>query len=232
MFFGDFKRQVYALDAATGKLLWKMTLETHPRAVLTGAPALYKGLLYVPISSWEETAGGVGSYGCCTARGGLAALDAKNGRLIWKTYAIEQEPHPTVKNSAGTQMYGPAGAAVWSAPTIDAKRAVVYIGTGDTYTDVKDDGSDAIMALDLASGKVKWKNQVTQNDSFLMGCNRRARPGRNSRPWGIADRCAAGQPNALSLITASAPGAIRSWCFMVIILMIFRNFAPRRRIRI
>jgi len=69
-------------------------------------------------------------------------------------------------------MYGPAGAAVWSAPTIDAKRRQVYVGTGDTYTDVKENGSDAIMALDLASGKVKWRNQVTENDSFLMGCNR------------------------------------------------------------
>ncbi len=176
MFFGDFKRQVYALDAASGKLQWKMILEAHPRGTLTGAPVLYKGLLYVPISSWEETAGGAGTYGCCTARGGLAALDAKDGRLMWKTYAIAQEPQPTIKNSAGTQMYGPAGAAVWSAPTIDAKRAVVYIGTGDTYTDVKENGSDAIIALDLATGKVKWRNQVTENDSFLMGCSRSGTP--------------------------------------------------------
>lgn len=172
MYFGDFQRNVYALDAASGKLQWKMNIEKHPRSVLTGAPVLYQGLLYVPLSSWEETAGGVGSYGCCTARGGLAALDAKDGRLVWKTYAIEQEPQPTVKNAAGTQMYGPAGAAVWSAPTIDAKRRLVYIGTGDTYTDVKENASDAIIAFDLASGKVKWRNQVTENDSFLMGCNR------------------------------------------------------------
>ncbi len=172
MYFGDFQRNVYALDAASGKLQWKMNVEKHPRSVLTGAPVLYQGLLYVPLSSWEETAGGAGSYGCCTARGGLAALDAKDGRLVWKTYAIEQEPQPTVKNAAGTQMYGPAGAAVWSAPTIDAKRRLVYIGTGDTYTDVKENASDAIIALDLASGKVKWRNQVTENDSFLMGCNR------------------------------------------------------------
>jgi polyvinyl alcohol dehydrogenase (cytochrome) len=172
MYFGDFQRNVYALDAASGKLQWKMNIEKHPRSVLTGAPVLYQGLLYVPLSSWEETAGGVGSYSCCTARGGLAALDARDGRLVWKTYAIEQEPQPTVKNAAGTQMYGPAGAAVWSAPTIDAKRRVVYIGTGDTYTDVRENGSDAVMALDLASGKIKWRNQVTENDSFLMGCNR------------------------------------------------------------
>src|SRR5882757_9151322 len=73
MFFGDFQRNVYALDAASGKLQWKMNVEQHPRGVLTGAPVLYKGLLYVPISSWEETAGGIGSYACCSARGGLAA---------------------------------------------------------------------------------------------------------------------------------------------------------------
>jgi polyvinyl alcohol dehydrogenase (cytochrome) len=172
MFFGDFQRNEYALDAATGKLQWKVKLETHVRGTLTGAPALYKNLLYVPISSWEETAGGIGSYECCTARGALAALNAKDGRLVWKTYTIEQAPQPTVKNSAGTQMYGPAGGAVWSAPTIDEKRRSLYIGTGDSYTDVKENGSDAIIALDLATGKVKWRNQVTENDSFLIGCYR------------------------------------------------------------
>ncbi len=172
MFFGDFQRNVYAVDALSGALQWKVEVEDHPRGVLTGGMVFYKGTLYVPLSSWEETAGGVGSYACCTARGGLAALDAKNGRVVWKTYAIEQAPQPTIKNSAGTQMYGPAGAAVWSAPTVDAKRHVIYIGTGDSYTDIKENGSDAIIAIDLATGAVKWRNQVTESDSFLMGCNR------------------------------------------------------------
>jgi polyvinyl alcohol dehydrogenase (cytochrome) len=170
VYFGDFQRSVYALDALSGKQVWRVNVESHPRGVLTGAPALYKDQLYVPLSSWEETAGGIGSYACCTARGGLAALNARTGQLVWKTYAIGQTPAPTVKNIAGTQMYGPAGAAVWSAPTIDARRNAVYIGTGDSYTDVIEDGSDAIMALDLATGAVKWRNQVTENDSFLMGC--------------------------------------------------------------
>jgi polyvinyl alcohol dehydrogenase (cytochrome) len=170
VYFGDFQRNVYALDAASGKLAWKANVEQHPRSVLTGAPVIYKDVLFVPLSSWEETAGGVGSYACCTARGGLVALNARTGRVIWKTYAIAQAPAPTVKNIAGTQMYGPAGAAVWSAPTIDSKRHVVYIATGDSYTDVVENGSDAIIALDLTTGEVKWRNQVTENDSFLMGC--------------------------------------------------------------
>jgi polyvinyl alcohol dehydrogenase (cytochrome) len=172
-YFGDFQRNVYALDAASGKLLWKVNVEKHPRGVLTGAPVLHDGRLYVPLSSWEEAAGGVGVYGCCTARGGVAALNARTGKLIWKTYAIEQEPAPNGKNSSGVQMYGPAGAAVWSSPTIDAKRGVLYVGTGDSYTDVKEGSSDSIIAMDLATGKIRWKNQVTENDSFLMGCGPR-----------------------------------------------------------
>jgi polyvinyl alcohol dehydrogenase (cytochrome) len=170
VYFGDFQREVYALDALSGRVVWKVNVENHPRSVLTGAPVLYKDVLYVPLSSWEETAGGVGSYACCTARGGLLALNAKNGQTLWKTYAITQSPAPTVKNIAGTQMYGPAGGAVWSAPTIDARRQTIYMATGDSYTDVAEDGSDAIIALDLATGAVKWRNQVTENDSFLMGC--------------------------------------------------------------
>jgi polyvinyl alcohol dehydrogenase (cytochrome) len=170
LYFGDFQRDVYALDAASGKLVWRVNVETHPRGVLTGTPALYKDVLYVPLSSWEETAGDVGAYECCTARGGLVALNARSGQILWKTYAIAQAPAPTVRNTAGTQMYGPAGAAVWSTPTIDSKRHLVYIATGDSYTDVVENGSDAVIALDLASGEVKWRNQVTENDSFLMGC--------------------------------------------------------------
>ena len=67
-------------------------------------------------------------------------------------------------------MYGPAGGAIWSAPTIDVKRGAVYVGTGNSYTDVETAHSDAIMAFDLATGKVRWTNQATAKDNFLVGC--------------------------------------------------------------
>jgi polyvinyl alcohol dehydrogenase (cytochrome) len=67
-------------------------------------------------------------------------------------------------------MYGPAGAAVWSAPTIDAKRRRLYFATGNSYTDVKEEGSDAIVAVDLESGRVIWRRQVTERDNDLSGC--------------------------------------------------------------
>jgi polyvinyl alcohol dehydrogenase (cytochrome) len=99
-----------------------------------------------------------------------AALDAVSGRLIWQTYPIPEPPQPYRKNTAGTQSYGPAGAAIWSAPTIDAKRGVLHAGTGNSYTDVETTGPDSIIAIELRTGKVRWSNQVLAKDNFIMNC--------------------------------------------------------------
>ncbi len=177
LFLGDRNRDVQALDAMTGKPLWKTNVETHPRAVLTGSPVYYGDTLYVPTSSGEEVTASVADYSCCTFIGAVAALDAKTGRLKWKTPMIEGN-RPTRKNAAGTQMYGPAGAAIWSQPTVDPKRGSIYVATGDSYTEIDAPRSDAIVALDMATGKIKWHAQVTPNDNFLVGCNP-ARPAIN-----------------------------------------------------
>jgi polyvinyl alcohol dehydrogenase (cytochrome) len=169
-YFGDFSANVYAVDAASGALLWKTRVDPHPRSVLTGAPTLFKDRLYVPVSSWEEGVASVAHYSCCTFRGSVAALDVATGRVVWTAFAIEQAPAPTRQNSAGTQMYGPAGAAVWSAPTIDAKRNRIYFATGNSYTDVVEGGSDAVIAADLASGAIIWRRQLMQGDNDLSGC--------------------------------------------------------------
>jgi polyvinyl alcohol dehydrogenase (cytochrome) len=73
-------------------------------------------------------------------------------------------------SSAGVQKYGPAGAAVWSAPTLDLKRRVVYVGTGNSYTDTEVNTTNAILAIDMETGSLKWSSQVTQRDSFIVGC--------------------------------------------------------------
>jgi polyvinyl alcohol dehydrogenase (cytochrome) len=124
----------------------------------------------VPVSSYEEPVAAQASYSCCTFRGSVVALDAATGKLRWKVFAIDRPPVPTIRNSAGTQMYGPAGAAVWSAPTIDARRQRLYFATGNSYTDVKEGGSDAVVAVDLATGRTIWQRQVTENDNDISGC--------------------------------------------------------------
>ena len=170
-FYGDQAKVEHAVDAADGKPIWASgPLETNPLGILTGSPVVFGGRVYQPVSSAEEITAAAATYPCCMFRGAVAALDAATGKLAWKTPMISQPPAPTRKNAAGTQIFGPAGAAIWSSPTVDAKRGLLYVATGDSYTDVKEDGSDSVVALDLASGHVKWRTQVTADDNYMSGC--------------------------------------------------------------
>jgi polyvinyl alcohol dehydrogenase (cytochrome) len=169
-YFGDDKAVVYAVNADDGKPLWQTKVDDHPVARVTGSPILYKGQLYVPVSSIEEVSGRDPKYECCKFRGSVAVLNASTGKLLWKTHTITDPPTPFRKNSVGTQMYGPAGAAVWSAPTLDLKRKMVYAGTGNSYTDVEQNTANAIFAIDMETGSLKWSVQATPKDNFLVGC--------------------------------------------------------------
>ena len=171
LFFGDIDANVYAIDAATGDELWKHEAESHPGARITGAPVLHDGRLYVTVSSVEESLASNPGYDCCTFRGSVLALDVANGNELWKTYVIPETPVSTGTASDGGQKFGPAGAAIWSAPTIDAGRGLIYVATGNAYTEPAAETSGAIMALDLASGDIRWSNQITPGDAFIMGCN-------------------------------------------------------------
>jgi polyvinyl alcohol dehydrogenase (cytochrome) len=170
LYFGDEKSNVQALDASTGKLLWKTKIEEHLLSRITGSPVLYRDRIYVPVSSFEETAGRDAKYECCKFRGSIVALNAYTGKVLWKSFTVQEEPRPFKKNSSGTQMYGPAGGAIWSAPTLDLKRKLIYVGSGNSYTDAPTTHSDAIIAMDMDTGKIKWANQVTPKDNFLVGC--------------------------------------------------------------
>lgn len=169
-FAGDRAGNVYALDAGTGALLWKTKVDRFPLARVTGSPAFYNGRLYVPVASGEEGAGSAINDECCKFRGSVVALDAATGQQIWKTYTIAEEPHPTKKNKAGTQLYGPSGAPIWSSPTIDTKNNRIYVTTGDNYSDPPTRTSDAFLALDLATGKLLWSRQMTSNDAYVVAC--------------------------------------------------------------
>lgn len=170
VYFGDTNAHAYALDAATGEKLWVRKVEDHPLSRVTGAPTLYKDRLYVPTASYEEAQGANPDYECCTFRGSLSALDARTGAMLWKTYTIAAEPKPRGKSSSGATLWGPSGAAIWSSPTIDEKRGVVYASTGNTYSEPAQPNSDAVVAFDLVTGRIKWSRQATPNDTFLSGC--------------------------------------------------------------
>ena len=163
-YFGDVRSTVHAVDASTGAPLWKIKVEDHPSSRITGAPAFYDGRLYVPVSSIEEASAMMPSYACCKFRGSIVALDGATGKQLWKSYSVLDPPAPQEKG------FGPAGAAIWSAPTIDTKNKVLYTATGNSYTGVSINTSDAILAMDLATGKLLWSAQVQAKDNFTMGC--------------------------------------------------------------
>lgn len=173
VYFGDTKANVYAVNALTGEQLWTATAESHFAARIAGAPKLYDGRLYVPVSSWEEMSASSPGYPCCTFRGSVAAFDADTGRQIWKTYTISKRPKRTRKNSQGTQLWAPAGGAVWNTPAVDIRRNAIYFGTGDSYTDPAGKTTDALMALDMNAGKVLWRFQDTRKDAWIVGCDQK-----------------------------------------------------------
>ena len=154
--FGDTKANAYAIDAATGALLWKAKLDEHPFARVTGSPAMHSDRIYFPLSSAEEVPAANPKYPCCSFRGSVVALEAATGKQAWKSYTIPEPPG--------------SGGAIWLTPTIDAKRNVLYVGTGNAYQDPESPFTDAVIAFDLATGARKWHRQMTPNDRWNMAC--------------------------------------------------------------
>ena len=175
VFFGDVRANVYAIDAETAALIWTKNADAHPVARITGAPAFHNGRLFVPVSSIEEAMGGNPAYPCCSFRGSVIAYDAATGEQHWQSFTISEAAVPMRKTSTGTQLWGPAGAAVWSAPTIDPQRGRIYISTSNGYTYPAVNTTDAVMALDLATGKRLWTRQLTPNDAYVIGCGPNAK---------------------------------------------------------
>jgi len=158
-FFGDDGGNVYALDAQKGTLLWRVQVDTHPLARITATPTAYQNRLYVAVSSGEEAKAASPDYPCCTFRGSVVALDMATGHVLWKTYTITDAAQPTGTNAAGLQGFGPAGAAISTAPTVDTKRNAVYVGTGNSFGGARARMADAVVALDLIDGSVRWIEQ-------------------------------------------------------------------------
>jgi polyvinyl alcohol dehydrogenase (cytochrome) len=168
-YFSDQQGYVYAVDAATGRLLWSRKVDDHPLVRLTGSPTVYGGRVYVPTSSYEE-GGKPPGYGCCTFRGGVVALDARTGDVVWKVHTIRDAPTLMRTYADGTEVWGPAGGAIWSAPTIDAKRRAIYVGVGNTYSGAPQPTTDAVLALDLDTGRLRWARQMNPGPHDVFGC--------------------------------------------------------------
>lgn len=168
-FFADQSGYVYAVDASTGRLQWMRQVDEHPLVRLTGSPVLHAGRLYVPTSSYEE-GGKPPGYACCTFRGSLVALDAKTGAVVWQSHTIPDSPILLRVYADGTELWGPSGGAIWSAPTIDPRRGAIYVGVGNTYSGAPQKTTDAILAFDLKTGAIRWVRQMNPGERDVFGC--------------------------------------------------------------
>ncbi|HEX4461048.1 MAG TPA: PQQ-binding-like beta-propeller repeat protein, partial [Polyangia bacterium] len=199
---GQTGSSVYAIDRATGTLVWKTVVETHPLSVITQSPVVYKGRIYVGVSSLEEAAARL-LYPCCTFRGSMVALDLHSGQILWKTY--------TVPDNFG-QPTGYAGGAVWgSSPPIDEKRNVVYIATGNDYhlpnaldrclkahagdpqaqqsqcygpLDSPTNYAFSVLALDLDTGAIRWAQKLQNYGAWTLACDPKFAPWLPANPAG------------------------------------------------
>ncbi len=163
-----------SLNKNTGALLWQTKIEDHPWSIITQSAVAFGDLIYVGVASQEELADGIIPGYVASFRGSLVALDKHTGAIVWKTYM--------------TPGNGYTGCAIWgSTPVIDPKRGSVYVTTGNNYT-VPDDvlacvaaggGSscnnpdnhfDAIVAMDLNTGAIKWATSVLPFDAWTTAC--------------------------------------------------------------
>jgi len=169
--FGDADAQLHAIDAQTGKGLWVLKLDPHRSAIMTGSPVYHDGFVYAPASSLEVAQAVKPWYNCCTFRGSVSKVDVRTGERVWQYFTIPDAPAFTGRSLFGVRQYGPSGAPVWSAPTIDVKRNRLYVGTGQNYSSPADHNSDAIHAIDMTTGERIWRTQFLAEDSWNAACN-------------------------------------------------------------
>ena len=168
--FGDRAANVYALDAETGEPLWSRSVDPHPNAAITGSITAYEGRLFVPLSSNDDVNAMDPKHPCCTHTGAVVALDASSGGILWRTATILEEPRITGRTSVGTAIWGPSGASIWNTPTIDEKRGLLFVGTGNNHSRPATATSDAILALELTTGRIAWIYQAQAEDAWNAAC--------------------------------------------------------------
>jgi polyvinyl alcohol dehydrogenase (cytochrome) len=158
--FGDQAGYVDALNAATGALDWRIRPNTtSPEVAIFGSatPVVLGKTTYVAIgiSSNEEGVPLSKSHPRFTSRGSVVLLNPVNGNVVWQTYTI----------SDAQAAAGASGATIWSTPTYDQRTGVLYVTTGNNFSSPATPTSDAILALDAATGRILWDTQATPNDT-------------------------------------------------------------------
>jgi alcohol dehydrogenase (cytochrome c) len=152
---------VVALNAETGKEVWaKQVTPPDLGAAMTLAPLALKGKIIVGTSG--------GEYG---ARGRIIALDAKTGDKVWETFTIPA-PDEAGGDTWPKGAYKTGGGAAWLTGTYDADTDTLFWGVGNPgpwFAKLRPGDNlytDSVIALDPATGHIKWYFQYTPHDTW------------------------------------------------------------------
>lgn len=177
---GDQQGNLVAIEAATGKIAWKADPRHDKTVPLSGTPLFAGDRVIVPISAIDVGNAMRATFECCKGHGAVALVDARDGKVLWTWHTMETAGPLGRKNSQGVEMFGPSGAPIWSSPSVDVKAGVVYASTGENTSPPATRTSDALVAIDLATGKEKWVFQALANDVWNMACPIGTAPGQRA----------------------------------------------------
>jgi PQQ-dependent dehydrogenase (methanol/ethanol family) len=177
IFFNTLDMQTIALDAATGKELWRTRLGNFDHGeTMTMAPLVVKGKVLVGNSGGE-----------LGVRGWLTALDANSGRIAWRAYSTGPDKDvligpnfkPYYKKDQGKDLgvsswpanaWKIGGGTVWGFLSYDPEADLVYYGTGNPgpWNPEQRPGDNkwtsGVFARRPDTGEARWYYQLSQHD--------------------------------------------------------------------
>lgn len=166
--------ELVVVDARTGETMWKADARpANGVGGVRGGVVVYKDKIIAPISASGVGQGQNASFECCTGHGAVVALSAKDGKRLWEYHTMEDARYTGQVSRTGVRQRGPSGAPIWTLATIDEKRNRVIVATGENTSHPATDTSDAIIAIDLDTGKQAWAFQAMKSDVWNMACNDR-----------------------------------------------------------
>jgi polyvinyl alcohol dehydrogenase (cytochrome) len=182
------RADVLVVDAKTGEKVWQVSGQAEGNVgAIRGGVAIYKDKVIVPISASGVGAGRQDKFECCVGHGAVVALAAKDGSKAWEYHTMPPAEYTGKVSPTGVKQRGPSGAPIWSIPLIDEKRSRVIVTTGENTSHPGTDTSDAVIALDLDTGKEVWKFQAMAHDVWNMACAASKEASGPNCPWNIAE---------------------------------------------
>lgn len=167
---GDNAGNLVAVDAKTGKVAWRVDPRHDKNVPLSGSPLFHEDKIIVPVSAMDVANAMRPNFECCKSHGAVVAVEAASGRTLWTWHTMEDAKPLGRKTSTGVETYGPSGAPIWSSPAIDPRKGIVYTATGENTSPPATKTSDAVVAIDLSTGKDRWVFQALENDVWNMSC--------------------------------------------------------------